>query len=600
MADSKIPLGGAFILEPGNPEACFTPEDLTDEHRMMYKTAADFAQNEVMANHEKVESKDAEFIKGLFAKAGELGLFSTDVPEEYEGMGLDKMSTLVITEALGGAGSFAVSVGAHTGIGTLPIVYYGNEEQKKKYLPGLALGTKIGAYALTEPGAGSDAVGGCRTKAVLSEDGKHYILNGEKIFITNGAWADTFITFAKIDGAQFSAFIVERAFPGVSSGKEEKKLGINGSSTTPVILEDAQVPVENLLYEPGKGHHIALNVLNIGRYKLGVAVIGGAKQALKDTVAYTKDRKQFGRSISDFGILREKMARISTRLYLAESCQYRTVGLIDAAMEQLDKAAPDYAAQCSEAIREYAVECAICKVFGSEALDLTVDECVQMLGGYGFTQEFPQERFYRDARINRIFEGTNEINRMLVPGEIMKKAMKGKLPFLAAGQKLMGDIMEYSPMMAMMELPDEPLAYQAHMIEMAKKSIIFAAGVAMQKLGPKLAEEQEVLSRAADMIIETFALESGLIRAQKAIQRLGADKASLYIDFMTGAVDDVIPKIHTWAQQILAFVEEGDDLRTQLVGLRKLLKYQPAEQIKANKRIAQAVLKVGGFPLEVI
>ena len=600
MADSKIPLGGAFILEPGNPEACFTPEDLTDEHRMMYKTAADFAENEVNANTDKVEAKDKEFIRGLFTKAGELGLFATDVPEEYEGMGLDKMSTLVVTEGMGGSGSFAVSVGAHTGIGTLPIVYYGNEQQKKKYLPGLAMGTTIGAYALTEPGAGSDAVGGCRTKAVLSEDGKHYILNGEKIFITNGSWADTFIVFAKIDGTQFSAFIVERAFPGVSSGAEEHKMGINGSSTTPVILEDAQVPVENLLYEPGKGHHIALNVLNIGRYKLGVGVLGGSKRAFKETIAYTKDRKQFGRSICDFGILREKMARVATRLYLSESCQYRTVGLIDAAMDRLDKNDPEFAAKCSEAIREYAVECAICKVFGSEALDLTVDEGVQMLGGYGFTQEFPQERFYRDARINRIFEGTNEINRLLVPGEIMKKAMKGKLPFLAAGQKLMGDIMEYSPMMAMMELPDEPLAYQAHMIEMAKKSIIFAAGVAMQKLGPKLAEEQEALSRAADMIIETFALESGLIRAQKAIGKLGTEKAGLYIDLVTSAVDDVLPRIHTWAQQILAFVEEGDDLRTQLVGLRKLLKYQPAEQIAANKRIAEAVLKVGGYPLEIV
>jgi len=597
MTENKVPVGGAFILAPAEPENCFTPEDLSDEHRMIYKTTMDFVNNEILPNLEKLEAKDEEFVRGLFAGAGELGLLGTDVPEEFGGLGLDKMSTCVVTDAMGNAASFAVATGAHTGIGTLPIVYYGNQQQKEKYLPGLASGQTIGAYALTEPSAGSDAIGGCRTKAVLSEDGKHYILNGEKIFITNGGWADTFIVFAKIDGSDFSAFIVERSFPGVSTGAEEKKLGINGSSTTPVILEDAQVPVENLLYERGKGHHIALNVLNIGRYKLGIATVGAAKGVLKETVAYATGRQQFGHAISDFGMIREKLARMATRLYLSESANYRTVGLIDASLEHVPREAPDYPEKASAAIRNYAVECAICKVYGSEVLDYVVDESVQILGGYGYTKEFPQERYYRDARINRIFEGTNEINRLLIPGEIMKKAMKGQLPLMQAGQKLMSEIMEYSPMMV--ELPDEPLAYQAHMIEMSKKAIIFCAGVAMQKFMQKLRDQQEVLARLADMAMESFALESGLVRARKALESQGADKARIYQDMVIAAVDEALPRIHAWGQQVLSFCEEGDELRTMLVGLRKLLKYQPENLIALQRSIAAVVIDKGGYPFSI-
>ncbi|MBI5521816.1 MAG: acyl-CoA dehydrogenase family protein [Desulfarculus sp.] len=597
MADVNIPKGGAFLLEPGKLEACFTPEDMSDEHRMILQTTKDFVVNEIHPLTDKIEDKDEATAKSVLAQAGELGLLGTDVPEEFGGMGLDKMTTCVITDAMGMAGSFAVSFGAHTGIGTLPIVYFGSQAQKEKYLPDLASGQKFAAYGLTEAGAGSDAVGGCRTKAVLSPDGKHWIINGEKMFITNGGWADTIIVFAKIDGVDFSAFIVERGFPGVSSGAEEKKMGIKGSSTTTIILEDAQVPVENLLYERGKGHIIALNVLNIGRYKLGAAAVGGAKGAVKMATSFAKGRVQFGQSIAEFGAIQEKLARMATQCYIGESAIYRTVGLIDAALHGADHSAPDYGDKASAAIRQYAIECAIDKVLGSEVLDFVVDENVQVHGGYGYCAEYPAERCYRDARINRIFEGTNEVNRLLIPGEIMKRAMSGKLPLMAAGQKLLGEIMDYSPLSV--ELPDEPLALQTHMVEMCKKAVIFVAGVAVQKLMQKLAKEQEVLMRLADMIIQVFAMESGLLRAKKAVASLGAAKAQIYIDMVEAYVDEMIPMIDMWAKQALAYVEDGDTLRTQLVGIRKLLKYTPLNQIALNKRIAAKVIDKGGYPLDI-
>jgi alkylation response protein AidB-like acyl-CoA dehydrogenase len=575
---------------------CFVPEEFSDEHKMIYKTSVDFIEGEILPNDEKVEKKDHDTVKKLMAAAGELGLLGTDVPEEYGGLGLDKISTAVVTEAFGNAGSLAVAEGAHTGIGTMPIVYYGNTAQKEKYLADSASGQKIHAFCLTENGAGSDAIGGCRTKAVLSEDGKHYILNGEKMFITNGGWAEVFIVFAKIDGADFSAFIVERDFPGVSSGAEEEKMGIKGSSTTTVVFEDAQVPVENLLYQQGKGHHIAMNVLDIGRYKLGAAAIGGAKGALKTAVRYAKERVQFGQAISEFGAMREKFARMAAKIYAGESVIYRTVGLIDKALHDADHTADDYADKCTEAIREYSIECAIDKVHGSEVLDYCVDECVQIHGGYGYVSEYPAERYFRDARINRIFEGTNEINRLLIPGEIVKKAMKGRLPFMQAGQKLMNEIMEFSPMMV--ELPDEPLAYQEYLVENCKKAVIFAAGTAMQKFMQKLAHEQELLIRFADMIIETFAMESVLLRAKKAVAAKGEDKAALHIAMTKAYIDEQIPRMDQWAKECLAYTEEGDTLRTLLVGIKKLLKYNPENGIALRKQIADKVVDKGAYPLQ--
>ena len=595
MADNNLPKGGAFLLEPGDQENCFTPEDFSDEHRMILQTTRDFVEGEILPNMDQLEHKDKDLVKKIMAAAGELGLLGTDVPEEFGGMGLDKISTAVVTEGFGGAGSLAVVQGAHTGIGTLPIVYYGTQEQKEKYLPDLASGTKIAAYGLTEPGAGSDAVGGCRTKAVLSEDGKHWILNGEKIFITNGGWADTFIVFAKIDGTDFSAFIVERDFPGFSTGAEEKKMGIKGSSTTPLIMEDCQVPVENLLYERGKGHHIALNVLNIGRYKLGAATVGSCKMVLNMAVKYAAERQQFGRPIIEFGAIREKLAKMAILAYINESMSYRSVGLIDAALEGVDRSAPDYPEKASLAIREYNIECAINKVFGSEALDFIVDENVQIHGGYGYVSEFEAERAYRDSRINRIYEGTNEINRMLIPGELLKRAMKGGLPLLQAAMGLQQFLTEYSPMF--LELPDEPLAYQQHMIEMCKKAVLLVAGTAAQKFQQKLAREQEILLRVADMIIHTFAAESGLLRARKAIATLGEDKAKFYSDCVRAFIDQTIPQVAIWAQEALAYCEEGDTLRTMLIGLRKLLKYQPENSIALRKEIADRVVEKSAYPL---
>jgi alkylation response protein AidB-like acyl-CoA dehydrogenase len=595
MSDNKMPLGGEFLLIPGDAEHCFVPEEFSDEHRMIYKTSMDFIQGEIWPNDEKVEKKDHDTVKKLMAAAGELGLLGTDIPEEYGGLGLDKVSTAVVTEAFGVAGSLAVAEGAHTGIGTMPIVYYGNEEQKKKYLPDSASGQHIHAFCLTENGAGSDAIGGCRTKAVLSDDGKHYIINGEKMFITNGGWASVYIVFAKVDG-QFSAFIVERDMPGVTAGAEEQKMGIKGSSTTTVIFEDAQVPVENLLFEIGKGHHIAMNVLDVGRYKLGAAAIGGSKLALGHATKYAAERTQFGKSIIEFGAIREKLARMAMKCYMGEAVIYRNVGLINEALHDADPTADDFADRCTEAIREYSIECAISKVHASEVLDYCVDENVQVLGGYGYVSEYPAERAYRDARINRIFEGTNEVNRLLIPGEILKKAMKGKLPFMAAGQKLMGDIMEYSPLMV--ELGDEPLAYQEHMVEMCKKAVIFVAGTAMQKLMQKLQHEQEILMRCADMIIEIFAMEAGVIRAKKAIEAKGEEKAKFHIDVVKAYIDEMIPQIDQWAKECLSFLEEGDDLRTLLIGIRKLLKYTPENGISLRKAIADKVVEKGGYPLE--
>ncbi len=593
MAD-KIP-GGNFILEPRTTSDIFTPEDFTDEHRMILQTTREFIANEVMAAMDKLEEKDEELTRKLMLTAGELGLLGTDVPEEYGGLGLDKISTCCVTEAFGPGGGFAVTEGAHTGIGTLPIVYFGTKEQKEKYLPKLASGEWIGAFALTEPGAGSDALN-AKTKAVLSEDGKHYILNGEKMFITNASWAQTFIVFAKVDGQDFTAFIVERDFPGVSTGAEEHKLGIQGSSTASLILEDAQVPVENLLGEVGRGHVIALNVLDVGRYKLGAACVGGGKWGLAEAVKYAKQRVQFGRPISEFGMIQEKLADMAIRVYLMESQCYAVAGLIDNALESLDKSAEDYDRQAVKAIEEYSIECAINKVWCSEAVDFIADEFVQILGGYGYIKEYPAEQMYRDTRINRIFEGTNEINRLLVPGTIMKRAMKGRLPLLQAAQQLASEVMSFSPLAA--EIPEGPLGFQSHMIEMTRKAIILVAGVAAQKFMDKLLHEQEVLGRLADMCIELYTMECGLLRALKKIEKDGEEAAALHIAMVQAYLDDTLPKIQFWGNQVLARCEEGDMLRTQLMALRKFTKNQPVNVIELKRRIAAKVIDKEAYPLD--
>ena len=580
MADKKVFVGGEFLITDATPEEIFTPEDFSDEHRMIMDMAKDFVEKEIKPNADQLEEKDHELTLSLLKKAGELGLLGTEIPEEYGGMGLDKVSTTVVTEAMGAGGSFTVVFAAHTGIGSLPIVYFGNEEQKRKYLPKLASGEWCGAYCLTESGAGSDALN-AKTKAVLSEDGTKYLLNGEKMFITNAGWASTYVVYAKVNGEDFTGFIVEKDFKGVSTGKEEKKMGAHGSSTRPVILEDAEVPVENVLFEIGKGHKIAFNILNLGRWKLGAATVGGCKGCVTGAVKYANGRIQFKVPISSFGLIKTKLTDMAVKSFMSESVMYRLAGMFDDKLGTLSAEAKKSGAENAKAIEEYAAECSITKVYGSETLDFCVDEYVQTLGGYGFCAEYPAERYYRDSRINRIWEGTNEINRMLIPGTLMQRAMKGKLNLLQAAQAIPGELMSYSPLSV--QLPDTPLALQEHMIKMMKKLALMIAGGAAMKFQQKLANEQEVLAKLADIIIEIFAMESGLLRTLKIIDKSGEEKAKYQIDAVKVYVDETIPKIEGWAKQIVAYVEEGDMLRTQLAGVKKLARYQPIDAVDAEK-----------------
>src|SRR5689334_8286153 len=432
--------GGSFLIEERTPDDTFTPEDFSDEHRQIARTTIEFTTNEVMPMAAEIEAKNFNVTRGLLRKAGELGLMGVDVPEEYGGLGMDKVSSALIAESVSQLASFSVAFSAHSGIGTLPIVWYGTAEQKAKYLPKLATGEWIGAYALSESSSASDAMN-CRTRAVLSADGKHYVLNGEKMWITNSGFADLFAVFAKVDGEKFSAFLIERNTPGFSIGAEEHKLGIRGSSTCPLILADCKVPVENLLGEIGKGHHIAFNILNIGRFKLGAACVGGARNGLQDGIQYAKERKAFGKAISEFGLIQEKLAECAVGVYAGESLVYRTIGMIDAALADLDAGAQGNSREIQKRIEEYAVECSILKVWGSEMLDMVVDHVLQIYAGYGYVEEYPAERAYRDSRINRIFEGTNEINRLIITGWLMKRAMAGQLPLLPAIKRLMDEVM---------------------------------------------------------------------------------------------------------------------------------------------------------------
>jgi len=593
MAENKIFAGGEFLITDVAPEEVFTPEDFTDEHKMIFETAKDFVEKEVTPHVDELEEKNHELVLSLLSKAGELGLLGTDVPEDCGGLGLDKVSTTIVAECMGPAASFGVVYGAHTGIGSLPIVYFGNEEQKQKYLPKLASGEWCGAYCLTEPGAGSDAMN-AKTKAVLSEDGKHYILNGEKMFITNAGWASSFIVYAKVDGEQFTGFIVEKDFPGVSTGKEEKKMGMHGSSTRPVILEDAKVPVENVLFEIGKGHKIAFNILNIGRWKLGASAVGGCKVCVTEAVKYAKGRIQFKVPISNFGMIKTKLANMAIRTYMSDSTMYRLAGMFDDKLATLDAEAKKSGEENAKAIEEYAPECSITKVYGSEVLDYCVDEYVQILGGYGFCAEYPAERVYRDSRINRIWEGTNEINRMLVPGTMMRRALQGRLNLLPAAQAIAGELMTYSPLSVQLE--DTPLALQEHMVKMGKKIALMVAGVAAQKFGQNLAKEQEVLAKVADIVIEIFAMESGLLRTLKIINKDGEQKAAYQIKAVQAYVNDMIPQIENWAKEIVAYVEEGDMLRTQLAGIKKLARYQPIDAITLKREVADRIIELEAYP----
>ncbi|MDA8351636.1 MAG: acyl-CoA dehydrogenase family protein, partial [Firmicutes bacterium] len=537
MAENTITKGGSYLLEEHSLEDVFTPEDFTEEHKMIGKTTEDFAFDQVQPVLEEIENHNFDHTVKLLKQAGELGLLGADVPEAYGGLGLDKISSTLITEKIAVARSFALSHGAHVGIGSLPIVFFGNKEQKEKYLPGLASGEKLAAYALTEPGSGSDALG-AKTVAKLSDDGKYYLLSGEKQWITNSAFADVFVVYAKVDGEKFTAFIVEKDFPGVSTGPEEKKMGIKGSSTRTLILDEAKVPVENVLGEVGKGHKIAFNILNIGRYKLGVGCVGSSKRAIEISAKYANERNQFKTPIAKFPLIQEKLATMAAKTYALESAIYRTGGFFEKGLSHLDDAE---GAEAANAIAEYALECSITKVFGSEVLSHVVDEGVQIHGGYGFMQEYEIENMYRDARINRIFEGTNEINRLLIPATLMRKTMKGELPFMEKASGLQEELL-----MMMPTLSDEepaPLEKEAELIDHAKKIFLMTAGLAVEKYQMELEKQQEILRDLADIAIEIFAMESAYLRTKKAMEKDGQEKAQAKIDLTTAYVYEAFPRI---------------------------------------------------------
>ena len=597
MATTAVPKvrtsGGSFLLETRQPEEVFTPEDFSEQHQLIAQTAEEFAVNEIVPNIDKIEHKDFAVTRDLLKKAGELGLSGVEIPEAYGGLEMDKVTAAVIADHIAKYAGFATTWGAHTGIGTLPLVYFGTEEQKQKYLPRLASGEIVGAYALSESTSGSDALN-CRTRATLSSDGKHYILNGEKMWITNAGFADLYTVFAKIDGEKFSAFLVERTFPGFSVGAEEHKMGIRGSSTCPIILSDCKVPVENLLGDIGKGHLIAFNILNIGRFKLGAMCLGGGRVSLENALGYAKQRKAFGKVIADFGLVREKIANMATLIYVGESLVYRTVGLMDAALSEVDKSAADAAKQTLKAIEEYAVECSIIKVWGSEMIDYVVDETMQIHAGYGFVEEYPAERAYRDARINRIFEGTNEINRLIITGFLLKRAMTGQLPLMPAIKKLMDEVLSGPSMGDDLE---GPLAEERKLVAQAKKLGLFAAGAATQKYMAAIQDQQEIMGAIADMTIEAYAMESAVLRAQKIVGAKGESNAALPLAMTRVYLTQSMEKVESAARKVIAAVADGDMLRTQLAVLRRLAKYEPFNTVELRQQIAQKMIERGKYTL---
>lgn len=593
--------GGSFLIESRTPDEVFTPEDLSEEQLQMAATAAQFAREEVLPRTAEIEAKKPGAVPDLLRKAAELGFTAMDIPEEYGGLGMDKTTSTVITDFMSVLASFSTAYGAHVGIGTLPLVWYGTEEQKTRYLPKLASAEWIGAYALSEATSGSDAMN-IRTRATLSADGATYTLNGEKMWITNGGTARLYTVFAKIDGEKFSAFLIERDTPGLTVGAEEHKMGIRGSSTCPLVLQDCRVPAANLLGEAGKGHHIAFNVLNMGRLKLGVACIGGARLALVHMIRYAKERKAFGKPIAEFGLVQRKIAESATRLYAAESMTYRTVGMIDASLAQLEdegsRASQEPSRAVQKRIEEYAVECSILKVYGSEMMTLVADELVATMGGYGYVEEYPAERYYRDARINRIFEGTNEINRMIITGWLMKRATAGELPLLKAIKSLMDEVMQ-PPSFDSGEDAEEALARESMVLAAIKKIGLFAAGVASQRYMVALQDQQEIMADLADIISQAFALESALLRARK-LAASGKNTAGV-AGAMTGLLaDESMGLTEQAARRVLAASAEGDELRTQLAVLRRLARFVPEDTVKLSRSIAQHCIRTERYPLSLV
>jgi len=594
-ASTLIP-GGAFLITNPTPDQSFSPEDFTEEHRQIAQTTHDFAAKEVLPRLASIEAKDFVVIRELFKKAADLGLTAVDIPEEYGGLGMDKITSAIVVENFGNNGSFGTSFSAHTGIGTLPLVWYGTPEQKAKYLPKLADGTFVGAYALSESSSGSDALS-AKTRAVLSEDGQTYTLNGEKMWITNGGFADLYTVFARClvpagkdaGKERLTAFLIERGTPGFTNGHEEHKLGIRGSSTTPLILNDCVIPATNLLGEVGKGDKIAFNILNVGRYKLGNAVLGGSKNSFNNGLKYSKERIAFKKAICEFGLIQEKLANMATGIFVSESICYRTVGLVARALEGVDK--NDHV-EIQKRIEDYAVECSIVKVAASEILDMVVDESLQIFGGYGYVEEFPAERAYRDARINRIFEGTNEINRLIITGMLIKSAMAGKLALMPAIKSIMDEVMS-GP--SEKEEREGPLAAEHELLVAAKKLTLFTAGAAVQKYMMTLADQQEVMGALSDMIIGVYTMESAILRAEK----IAAQKGSAEIPVAMARIHTSVTfdKLETSARTVIAAIAEGDMARTQFAILRRLGKHDPIDTIALRKQVAAHVIQAGKYVL---
>jgi alkylation response protein AidB-like acyl-CoA dehydrogenase len=583
-------IGGNFLLTETDYSLVFTPEDLSAEQRLMAQTAERFMDKEVLPNLEALEHQEEGLTPKLFRKAGELGLLGMEVPAEYEGLGLGKTSALGVEEQMTRLGGFGVTCGAHCGIGTQPLLFFGTEAQKKKYLARLATGQWMGAYALSEAGSGSDALS-LRTKATLSPDGSHYLLNGTKMWISNAAWADLFTVFAKVDGQHVTAFLVERMFPGVSTGKEEHKLGIKSSSTRRLILEDAKVPVENLLGEAGKGAYIAFNILNAGRFKLGSGAIGAAKESLKGATRYALERQQFGRPIASFGLIQQKLAEMAARVFAGESAVCRTAAMIEAVLETgetMDSMKPPFL----RGLDEFALECSIIKVAGSEILDDVADEALQIHGGYGYTEEFPAARACRDSRINRIFEGTNEINRLFIPGLLLRRAQRGRFPLIPAITKVTNELLDLPPLEDNAG-GDELLSAHA-LLANAKKLALFVSGAAYQKYGDKLLEEQEVVASLSDMIIDIYLAESALLRTLKARAVTGI--VPVMTDLTLVFANDAVGRLELQARRALAVLSQGDELRTQLGIVRRLLRWSPLNGVAMRRRIAKRLCDLGSFP----
>ncbi|MGB9403135.1 MAG: acyl-CoA dehydrogenase family protein [Candidatus Acidiferrales bacterium] len=585
--------GGAFLITSCRPEEVFTPADLADDQRLIGQTAEEFVANEVMPVVPELEQHKDGLMPQLLKKAGELGLLGGSIPEAYGGAGLDKVSATILAEKLSAYASFAVTHGGHAGIGTIPIVYFGTEEQKKKYLPKIATGELISCYCLSEPQAGSDALA-ARTRAVLSPDGKNWILNGQKMWITNGGFADVYVVFAKIDGDKFSCFIVERGYPGFSVGAEEKKMGIKGSSTVPIFFENCPVPKENLLHDVGRGHIVAFNTLNVGRFSLGAYCLGGSKKVLEASSKYSKERTAFGKQLREFGLIRGKLGEMAIRIFAVESMIYRSAGMLDAVLSS-PQSGMDKTQQAMQVLEEYAIESSISKIYGSETVDFCVDEGVQIFGGYGFHEDYPVARAYRDSRINRIFEGTNEINRMLIVQMLMKRAMGGVLPLMPAAMKLTEEVMS-GP--SLEEAPTGALAEEERALAQAKKTFLLATGTAVQKFRDKLAEEQEIVAAFANVVMEIYAMESVLRRTQKTTAVRGEASTAVMADaaraFIYGAGD----RVEKEARTALVATLEGDMLRTQLAVLKRFSKREPVDVVALRRRLSDAVLAQDRYPFE--